>query len=148
MNRLLSSTLLGIAALAALPVSPALAAGSPRLLVLLSASEPEAQGFMLVLANQARGQGAQVDVVLCDTAGDLALRAPSAAASKVVTPNGQSPRSLLEQLIAKGGKAEVCAIYLPNRKITAESLIDGVSIAKPAEVARLMLDPAVRLVSR
>lgn len=148
MNRLFSSTLLGMAAFAVLTVSPALAAGSPHLLVLLSASEPEAQGFMLVLANQARGQGAQVDVVLCDTAGDLALRSPSAAASKIVTPNGHSPRSLLEQLVAKGGKVEVCAIYLPNRKITAESLVDGISIAKPAEVARLMLDPAVRLVSR
>lgn len=148
MNRLFSSSLPRLAAFAALAWAPAATAAPAHLLMLLSAPEPEAQGFMLVLANQARGQGAQVDVVLCDTAGDLALRAPSAAASRVVTPNGQSPRSLLEQLIAKGGKAEVCAIYLPNRKITVESLIDGVSIAKPAEVARLMLDPAVRLVSR
>jgi predicted peroxiredoxin len=133
----------------ALSLTPTLAAASgQKLLMLLSAPEPESQAFMLVLANEAQAAGNPVHVLLCGTAADAALKAAPEAATKVVTPKGASVKMLLEGLLKKGGTAEVCAIYLPNRKLTPDVLIDGIKPAQPAAIAARMVDPAVKIVGQ
>jgi len=124
------------------------ASAQQKMLVLLSAGDAESQAFMLVLAIQAKAQGGDVSMVLCSSAGDLALKSPPATATKIITPNGMSPRTLLEALVEKGGRVSVCAIYLPNRRLTVEALMPGVGAAKPQEVAAQMLDPTVKLVGQ
>jgi hypothetical protein len=132
---------------AAVLTAPAAAAASQKILTLLSSGDPEAQAFSLILANEARGAGHAVDLVLCGPAGDIALKAAPAAATRPVTPTGMSVRALLEKLVSQDGKVELCAIYLPNRQLKPDAVIDAVSVGKPADVAARMADPAVKVVS-
>ncbi len=121
------------------------AAGPERMLTIVTAADIETQGMALVLSNQALAAGAGLRVLLCGPAGDLALKAAPAAATEAITPKGMSVRDLLEAAMAKGAAVEVCAIYLPNRSLNAEALMDGVTVAKPPAIAAEMLDPSVRL---
>ncbi len=115
------------------------------MLVILTSPETETQAMALVLANQAAKAGTPVNLLLCGPAGDIALRTPPDAAGKVVTPKGMTVLSLLGGLKAKGGKVDVCAIYLPNRKLGAEALAGGIGIAKPPVIAAEMTAPGTRL---
>ena len=115
------------------------------MLVILTSPETETQAMALVLANQAAKAGTPVNLLLCGPAGDIALRTPPDAAGKVVTPKGMTVLSLLGALKAKGGKVDVCAIYLPNRKLGAEALAGGIGIAKPPVIAAEMTAPGTRL---
>lgn len=116
-----------------------------RVLTILSSPGPETQAMALVLSNQLADRGMTVHVLLCDTAGDLALADPPDSATAVVTPRGGTPRGLLEGLQGKGAQVDVCAIYLPNRSLQADALMEGVGAARPPDVAALMADPAVRV---
>jgi hypothetical protein len=49
--------------------------------VVLTSSSNMTQGMAMVLANQMQAQGGQVDILLCDKAGDLALKTPAAKRS-------------------------------------------------------------------
>lgn len=115
------------------------------MLVILTSPETETQAMALVLANQAAKAGTLVNLLLCGPAGDIALRTPPDAAGKVVTPKGMTVLSLLGALKTKGGKVDVCAIYLPNRKLGAEALAEGIGIAKPPVIAAEMTAPGTRL---
>ncbi|HAD86577.1 MAG TPA: hypothetical protein DCG48_04370 [Rhodospirillaceae bacterium] len=115
------------------------------MLVILTSPETETQAMALVLANQAAKAGTPVNLLLCGPAGDIALRTPPDAAGKVVTPKGMTVLSLLGALKAKGGKVDVCAIFLPNRKLGAEALAGGIGIAKPPVIAAEMTAPGTRL---
>ena len=128
---------------AALMASPA--AAGQKMLMLLSAPAAEAQAFNLVLANQIQRSGNPVHLLLCSEAGDMALKVAPAAATAPVTPQGLTVRSLLEGLIKQGATVQVCAIYLPNRKLQPDALMEGVSAAKPQDIAAMMVDPAVKV---
>jgi predicted peroxiredoxin len=130
----------------ALMASPAVA--GQKMLMLLSASAAEAQAFNLVLANQIQASGHGVHMLLCGEAGDMALKAIPEAATKVVTPQGLTVRTLLEGLLKKGGTVQVCAIYLPNRKLQADALMEGVSAARPQDIAAMIVDPAVKVIGQ
>ncbi|MDP3410516.1 hypothetical protein [Bosea sp. (in: a-proteobacteria)] len=130
----------------ALMASPAVA--GQKMLMLLSASAAEAQAFNLVLANQIQASGHGVHMLLCGEAGDMALKAVPEAATKVVTPQGLTVRTLLEGLLKKGGTVQVCAIYLPNRKLQADALMEGVSAARPQDIAAMIVDPAVKVIGQ
>jgi intracellular sulfur oxidation DsrE/DsrF family protein len=65
-----------------------------------------------------------------------------------VTPAGASVRALVEKLMAQGGKVEVCAIYLPNRKLKPDALMTGVTVANPKAMAAMAADPAVRVIGQ
>ncbi len=144
------------AALSAAAVSLPLALGASaaqaqdavaKALSIITTAEAESQTMALVLSNQMQAQGTQVQVLLCGPAGDLALAEAPEASLQITTPRGMSPRSLLEGLMAKGGTVEVCAIYLPNRSLTADALLSGVTAAAPPAIAGTMRDPAVRVFS-
>lgn len=119
---------------------------APRVLSILTAQDSETQAMSLILANQMQATGAQVEMLLCGSAGDVVTKTPPAAATAPVTPQGFSVRVLAERFMAQGGKIAVCAIYLPNRKATPDTLMTGVQVAQPKDVASTMLDPAVKVV--
>jgi predicted peroxiredoxin len=133
-------------ALALMGVAPALAGQS--ILSLLSAESAESQAFSLVLANQMQASGNAVELLLCGQAGDIALKAAPAAVTTSVTPQGASVKALAERFLKQGGKISVCAIYLPNRKLNPDALIDGVSVANPKQMADKIVDPAIRVIGQ
>ncbi|EHY79248.1 MULTISPECIES: DsrE family protein [Stutzerimonas stutzeri subgroup] len=137
MKRFLAATALsGFACLAV--------AESQAVTVILSDSSNMTQGMAMVLANQMQAQGAQVDILLCDQGGDLALKD---AGGEALKPNDVTPAQLLSAALKKGATASVCALYLPNTGHAAEQLKDGVSVAKPDAMARAMLEPQRKVFS-
>lgn len=125
---------------AALSASAASSASSAELFVNIHSASPMAQGAGLVLAGQALEQKAAVRVLLCDAAGDIALAGREMPALR---PRNATPQQLLQGLIAAGAKVEVCALYLPNTGRQPSDLIQGVTPARPPEVAAHLLKPGV-----
>ncbi len=105
--------------------------------VTLSSASPMTQGMAMVLADQMQAQGAQVDILLCDQAGDLALKSNESQALK---PKNVSPSQMLDAVMQKGATASVCALYLPNSGNAAAALKDGIKPAKPDDMARSLLE--------
>jgi sulfur relay (sulfurtransferase) complex TusBCD TusD component (DsrE family) len=134
-----STVTLGLAA--ASLFAAASAAHAEDLFVSINSGSPMAQGAALVLAGQALEQKANVRVLLCDAAGDIALAGKEGAALK---PRNVTPQQMLQGLIKAGAKVEVCALYLPNTGKQPTDLIAGVTPGKPADVAAYLLKPDVR----
>lgn len=136
MHKLSIALALGLAC--ALPVH----AQSPaELFVGINSGNPQSQGVALLLANQAVAQKAQVRILLCSEGGQLALKDRESAALK---PVNKSPKEILQGLIKAGAKVEVCAIFLPNSDWKATDLIEGVGVAKPADVTAYLLQAHVK----
>lgn len=112
-----------------------------EVLVILSSDSLQTQGMAMVLSNTMAEHGAKVNVLLCDKAGDLALKSYEAPALK---PKDLTPGQMLRGLLKKGGEAKVCALYLPNSDNSKEDLIEGVGVAMPPEMAGQMLNPKMR----
>lgn len=112
-----------------------------EVLVILSSDSLQTQGMAMVLSNTMAQQGARVNVLLCDKAGDLALKSYEAPALK---PRDMTPGQMLRGLLKQGGEAKVCALYLPNSGHGREDLIDGVGVAMPPEMAGQMLNRDLR----
>ncbi len=135
-----------IASLASLALSTAALADGQKILSIVTAENNESQAMALVLANQAQAAGNSVHMLLCGPAGDIALKTPPKSATEVVTPKGMSVRKLMGGLLQKGGKIEVCAIYLPNRKLAPDALMPGVGVAQPKPIAAMLADDDVKVV--
>jgi len=101
----------------------------------------------MVLSMQSMQQGASVYVLLCGPGGDLALKDAPESATAPQEPKGMSPQGLMKKIIAQGGTVEVCAIYLPNKGVGMDALIDGVGAAKPPAMAARLLDDNTRIMS-
>ena len=127
--------------LAAALCATAAAVQAEELFVNIHSGHAMAQGAGLVLAGQALEQKATVRVLLCDAAGDIALTGHTMPTLK---PRNVTPQQMLQGVIKAGAKVEVCALYLPNTGKQASDLIDGVTAAKPAEVAAHLLKPGVQ----
>jgi hypothetical protein len=121
-------------------LATAAALHAEELFVNIHSGSAMAQGAGLVLAGQALEQKAAVRVLLCDAAGDIALAGKEMPTLK---PRNVTPQQMLQGVIKAGAKVEVCALYLPNTGKQASDLIDGVTPAKPAEVAAHLLKPGV-----
>ena len=93
-----------------------------------------------MLAGQALEQKADVRVLLCDAAGDIAVAGKDMPKLK---PRDVTPQQMLQGLIKAGATVEVCALYLPNTGRQASELIPGVGAAKPADVAAHLLKPGM-----
>jgi len=143
MRRFLAAAVLAVFALAA----PALADDKPALVTVLTSGEPQTQLMGMVLTMQALKQGAPTYTLLCGPGGDLALKEPPEAATAPQQPQGMSPQKLMRAIMAKGGTVEVCALYLPNKEVGAEALIDGIGTAKPPAMAARLLADDTRLLS-
>jgi predicted peroxiredoxin len=107
----------------------------------VTSADNQAQGMAMVLANQMAEQKAAVRILLCGPAGQLALKAYDPA---MLQPRNVTPKQMMTGLIKGGATVEVCALFLPNADKTPTDLIDGVTVAKPPEVAAYMVKPGVR----
>lgn len=105
--------------------------------VLVTAKEAQTQMMAMVLSTMALKQNKEVNVTLCSDAGDLAVKGME---SPTLKPQDKSPKMLLEGLIKKGAKVQVCPLYLPNASKDESVLLEGITVAKPAEVAAKLLD--------
>ena len=107
----------------------------------VTSADNQAQGMAMVLAGQMAEQKAAVRILLCGPAGQLALKTYEPATLK---PRNVNPKQMMAGLIKGGATVEVCALFLPNADRTPADLIDGVTVAKPPEVAAYMVKPGVR----
>ncbi len=124
------------------PVFAEDAAPAPqKVMVTLSSGDPQAQAMALVLSTQMRAKNADVRLLLCGEAGNVALQGHPPVMLK---PRDMTPQGLLQNLISKGATVQVCAIFLPNAGKTAEALIEGVTAAQPPDIAGYLLQPDVR----
>lgn len=115
-----------------------------EVLVILSSESLQTQGMAMVLSTTMAQQGSKVNVLLCDKAGDLALKDYDAPTLK---PKDVTPGQMLRGLLKQGGTANVCALYLPNSDYSKDDLLEGVGVATPPEMAGQMLNPAMRTFS-
>lgn len=136
--RLIRKPLLALSAAALLGMG---AAHAQELFVNIHSGNAMAQGAGLVLAGQALEQKAQVRVLLCDAAADIAL--VNQQNLPKLKPRDVTTQQMLQGVIKAGAKVEVCALYLPNTGHKPTDLIEGVTAAKPAEVAAHLLKPGV-----
>ncbi len=107
----------------------------------VTSADNQSQGMAMVLATQMVEQKAAVRVLLCGPAGQLALKTYEPAALK---PRNVTPKQMMAGLMKAGATVEVCALFLPNADRTPADLIEGVTVAKPPEVAAHMLKPGVK----
>lgn len=119
----------------------------PSLVTILASGEPQTQLMSMVLTMQSMQQGANAYILLCGPAGDLALKDAPASATAPQKPRGMSPQGLMQKIMQSGATVEVCAIYLPNKGVDTTALLDGVSAAKPPEVAARMLSDDTQIMS-
>jgi predicted peroxiredoxin len=132
---------------AALLATSAQAADKPNLVTVLTADDAQAQLMSMVLSMQAMQQGSKIHILLCGAAGDLALKNAPASATAPQKPKGMSPQGLMQKIMSSGGTVEVCAIYLPNKGVGQDALLDGIAPAKPDEMAGRLLADNTRLLS-
>lgn len=124
--------------------SYSLAADQQQVTVTLTSDSTMSQGMAMVLANQMQEQGAQVDILLCDKAGDIALKGAQGEALK---PNNVTPAQLLDGALKKGATVSVCALYLPNTGHSAEDLREGITPANPANMGANLLEKNRKVIS-
>ncbi|MCK9517352.1 MAG: hypothetical protein M0Q87_15115 [Ottowia sp.] len=80
-----------------------------EVLVIFASDSLQTQGMAMALASTMARQGAKVNVLLCDQAGDLALKNDKAPALKPKDPTpGQMLRQLLEQGALPGFARFIC----------------------------------------
>lgn len=127
---------------------PASAQTVEKLVTILTSSEPQTQLMAMVLSMQAARQGAEVHVLLCDGAGDLALIDAPESATAGQPPRDMSPQGLMQMMRENtGATVEVCAIYLPGIGADASVLLEGIGVADPAEMGARLIAPNTQVMS-
>lgn len=122
----------------------AMAQSGPDMLTILTSDEDETQAMGLILTMQAQKNGRNPQVLLCDDAGDLAVRSEVDDSETLRGPDA-SPAQMIQRLVSNSVQVDVCAIYLPNRDETEADLVEGVGVAQPPAIGALVADPDVRL---
>ena len=117
------------------------------MLTIVTSGDAETQLMALVLTRSAKAAGETPRILLCSEGGDLALSVPPQSVTTPLQPQGVSPQGVLKTLIAEGVQVDVCAIYLPNRTFGKEALIEGVGVAKPDDIGKLIASPGVQLLN-
>lgn len=118
------------------PANEALAYQHEYVVVIVTSASLQTQGMAMVLSRALQEQGVQLNILLCDKAGDLAIDGYQSA--KALAPKGMRPEALLQQIIEAGAQVAVCALYLPNSAYQEQDLRKGVTVAQPAEMAQMM----------
>jgi len=116
----------------------------PNMYFTVNSSDVMVQGATMVLATQSLQQKANVRVLLCGQAADMALKG---AEMPKLKPKGVTPQQMLQGLVKNGATVEVCALYLPNKGLKPDALISGVTAGKPADVAAYMLKSDVKMLA-
>lgn len=115
-----------------------------KALIIVNSGSLQTQGMAMVLGNAMQARGTQVNVLLCDKAGDLALNKTENTPLK---PRNVTPEQLMMKLQQGGAKINVCALYLPNSQYDQTALREGVGVAKPPAIAEQMTADDTRVFS-
>jgi len=146
MTRLLAALALAATAAAA-PRAAQASEDKARLVTIVASAEPQTQLMAMVLTMQSIKQGAEARILLCGPAGDIALKDAPESATAPQKPKGMSPQKLMMAIMQTGTPVEVCAIYLPNKGVGPEALLDGIGAARPGPMAAELLKEDVRILS-
>lgn len=137
-----------LAAMGAVGAPAALAGDDKSLVTVVTSPDPQTQLMAMVLTMQAVLQGAKAHILLCGPGGDIAIKEAPASATAPQAPKDMSPQGLMRKIMqAHGTSVQVCALYLPNRGVGVDALIDGVTVAKPPEMAARLMDEDTRVLS-
>lgn len=117
--------------------------GIDKAMVILTSSSLQTQGMAMVLSQAMQAQGTTLDILLCDQAGDLALK--DFESEQALAPHGMKPEGLMQKVMAEGANVAVCALYLPNSGKDKADLRDGVQVAEPPVMAKMMRATDVRV---
>lgn len=145
MKKLIKSSVIALSLFAA---SVSHAKPAKKLVTIVTSPEAQTQLMAMVLTFHAVQQGAEADILLCGTAGDMALKdAPEGvrAPQKLKDMNSQGLMSMI--LEKTSTTAEVCAIYLPNADLQADALMNGVTAVNPEVMAARLLAHDTRIMS-
>jgi len=146
MKKYLVPLIVGIVMIGSASVSSA-GSGVRNMLVILTSADRETQAMAMILSLQTMKSGVPVHLMLCGSAGDLALKKVPEDAKRVITPKGMSVLDLLGILKKKGVKLDVCKIFLPNRNLDATALVEGIGVATPKYISSQMTAEDTRLVT-
>ena len=105
--------------------------------VVITSQDAQTQMMGIVLSMMTLKQNKEVNMTLCSNAGDLAVKGME---SPILKPQDKSPKMMLQALIKQGAKVQVCPLYLPNASKDESVLLEGITVAKPDEVAKKLLD--------
>ncbi|MFO7804020.1 MAG: hypothetical protein R6V55_17210 [Desulfovermiculus sp.] len=115
-----------------------------HLLTVITDDSTQTQAMALILTRQWVKDGGSAQILLCDTAGGMAVTG-SDVGGEAVQPPDTAPRQMLGGLIEAGVQVDVCAIFLPTGEMEKSALRDGVGVATPMAIGEVMADPATRL---
>ncbi len=134
--------------LVAATATSTLAQDMSKVVTVVTSSDPQTQLMSMVLTMAAAQQGAEAHILLCGPAGDLALKDAPESATAGQAPRNMSPQRLMQMIREDtGATVEVCAIYLPGQSEDPAVLLDGIGVAKPAEMAARLLATDARVLS-
>ena len=106
--------------------------------VLITSADRQAQMMAMVLSLQTmKTHGKEVTMILCASAGDLALQS---TVTPTFPPLDKSPTMLLKKLLQMGATVVICPMYLPTVGKSTEDLIEGITVGKPPVCAGQVLD--------
>ncbi len=105
--------------------------------VVVTSPDAQTQMMAMVLSMMTLKQKKEINMTLCSSAGDLAVKGMD---SKVLKPQDKSPKMMLQAIMKKGAKVSVCPLYLPNAGKDKSVLLDGITVAKPMDVANELLN--------
>ena len=105
--------------------------------VVVTSADTQTQMMAMVLSMMTLKQKKEVNMTLCSSAGDLAVKGMK---STVLKPKGKSPKMMLKAIMKQGAKVKVCPLYLPNANKDKSVLLEGITVAKPMDVANGLLN--------
>ena len=105
--------------------------------VIITSGDAQTQMMGMALSMATLKQNKEVNMTLCSKAGDLAVKGME---SPVLKPMDKSPKMILQALIKQGAKVDLCPIYLPNAENAKAELLEGITIATPADGAAKLLN--------
>jgi predicted peroxiredoxin len=105
--------------------------------VIITSGDAQTQMMGMALSMATLKQKKEVNMTLCSKAGDLAVKGME---SPVLKPMDKSPKMMLQALMKQGAKVDLCPIYLPNSENAKAELLEGITIATPADGAAKLLD--------
>ncbi|WNK21154.1 hypothetical protein P1P91_05630 [Halomonas piscis] len=114
-----------------------------KAMVIVTSDSLQTQGMAMVLSRTMQQQGAELNILLCDQAGDLAIA--DYQSESALAPKDMKPEGLLQMIMDDGAKVAVCALYLPNSDYQESDLREGVSAAEPGPMAEMMRDPDTKV---
>ena len=105
--------------------------------VIITSGDAQTQMMGMALSMATLKQKKEVNMTLCSKAGDLAVKGME---SPVLKPMDKSPKMMLQALMKQGAKVDLCPIYLPNAENAKVELLEGITIATPADGASNLLN--------